>query len=244
MNQYANDFNETVRRYYSDLKPYKPITKAMEKRLFKKYRKGDEAARNQILESNLKFVFDIARKYTGRGVAISDLISEGNMGLLKAMEKFDETKGVKFISYAVWWIRQFMQEAIKRNKLVELCEIEMSVNNDDAIGKMNPAYDDDRTNSKDKTNYEPSDEDEVVEKEINDTYKEVVNNIMDSLSERERDVIESYYGINDNKELTLFKIGEKYDLSSERVRQIKKTAIRKMRTNVLMMDGLEHFPVK
>lgn len=244
MNQYANDFNETVRRYYSDLKPYKPITKAMEKRLFKKYRKGDEAARNQILESNLKFVFDIARKYTGRGVAISDLISEGNMGLLKAMEKFDETKGVKFISYAVWWIRQFMQEAIKRNKLVELCEIEMSVNNDDAIGKMNPAYDDDRTNSKDKTNYEPSDEDEVVEKEINDTYKEVVNNIMDSLSERERDVIESYYGINDNKELTLFKIGEKYDLSSERVRQIKKTAIRKMRTNVLMMDGLEHFPFK
>lgn len=244
MNQYANDFNETVRRYYSDLKPYKPITKAMEKRLFKKYRKGDEAARNQILESNLKFVFDIARKYTGRGVAISDLISEGNMGLLKAMEKFDETKGVKFISYAVWWIRQFMQEAIKRNKLVELCEIEMSVNNDDAIGKMNLAYDDDRTNSKDKTNYEPSDEDEVVEKEINDTYKEVVNNIMDSLSERERDVIESYYGINDNKELTLFKIGEKYDLSSERVRQIKKTAIRKMRTNVLMMDGLEHFPFK
>lgn len=244
MNQYANDFNETVRRYYSDLKPYKPITKAMEKRLFKKYRKGDEAARNQILESNLKFVFDIARKYTGRGVAISDLISEGNMGLLKAMEKFDETKGVKFISYAVWWIRQFMQEAIKRNKLVELCEIEMSTNNDDAIGKMNPAYDDDRTNSKDKTNYEPSDEDEVVEKEVNDTYKEVVNNIMDSLTERERDVIELYYGINDNKELTLFKIGEKYDLSSERVRQIKKTAIRKMRANVLMMDGLEHFPLK
>jgi len=244
MNQYANDFNETVRRYYSDLKPYKPMTKSMERRLFKKYKKGDKAARNKILESNLKFVFDIARRYTGRGVSISDLISEGNMGLLKAIEKFDETKGVKFISYAVWWIRQFMQEAIKKNKLVELCEIEMSVNNDDAIGNMKLAHDDDLPKPNDKSIHEPSDEEEAFEKEANDTYKEVVNNIMLTLSERERDVIESYYGLNDNKEQTLFKIGEKYDLSSERVRQIKKTAIRKLRTNVLMMDGLEHFPFK
>ena len=90
MNQYANDFTETVRVYYDDLKKYKPLTKAKERRLLKKCKKGNLKAKNEILEANLKFVFDVAKHYTGRGVSISDLISEGNLGLIKSIEKFDE----------------------------------------------------------------------------------------------------------------------------------------------------------
>ena len=90
-NQYANDFNRTVITYYNELTKYKPLTKSREKRLLRLCKKGNIKAQNEIIESNLKFVFDIARHYTGRGVPISDLISEGNMGLLKAIDKFDET---------------------------------------------------------------------------------------------------------------------------------------------------------
>ena len=130
MNQYANDFTNTVKIYYDDLKKYKPLTKAKEKRLLKLSRKGNLKAKNEILESNLKFVFDIAKHYTGRGLSISELISEGNMGLMRAIEKFDEEKDIKFISYAVWWIRQAMLEAIKKKRLLTMVEIDPTESND------------------------------------------------------------------------------------------------------------------
>ena len=113
-NQHANDFTRTTEVYFEELKRYKPLTKAKERRLLKKCKKGNLKAKNEILESNLRFVFDIAKHYTGRGVSISELISDGNVGLLRAIDKFDETKDVKFISYAVWWIKQAMLESIKK----------------------------------------------------------------------------------------------------------------------------------
>ena len=101
MNQYANDFTHTVRVYYDDLKSTKPLTRAKEKRLLRLSKRGDMKARNELLEANLKFVFDVAKRYSGRGVPMGDLISEGNIGLIRAIEKFDESNDVKFISYAV-----------------------------------------------------------------------------------------------------------------------------------------------
>lgn len=232
MNQYANDFTETVRVYYDDLKKYKPLTKAKERRLLKRCKKGNLKAKNEILEANLRFVFDIAKHYTGRGVPISELISDGNMGLLKAIEKFDESKDVKFISYAVWWIRQAMLESIKRRNAINFVEIEPNTDNDVSMDKKLIEDDEDDT----YFNNDFSNENDEKESEIKIGQKNIVIKLLNVLDERERDVIESYYGINDKKELTLTDIGKKYNLSSERVRQIKKKGLMKLRTKMLLLN--------
>ena len=113
MNNYVNDFNEAVVNYYESLKKCKPVSREEERRLVKLAKQGDILAKNKILESNLRFVFNVAKNYRGCGISINELISEGNMGLIKAIDKFDESKDVKFISYAVWWIRQGIQAYIK-----------------------------------------------------------------------------------------------------------------------------------
>lgn len=239
MNQYANDFTSTVRIYYDELKQYryKPISRAREKRLLRLCKRGNLKAKNELLEANLRFVFDIAKHYTGRGVPISDLISEGNMGLLKAIDKFDESKDVKFISYAVWWIRQFMSELIKKKKSVNFVEIDPIENNDKVIdSKVVADEDDDLNDSKDSTY---TNEYEEKTKEVSENQKTVISKIMKSLNERERCIIESYYGLNNGKELTLADIGKKYNLTSERVRQIKVSAIRKLRSKIMLYDDFE-----
>ena len=232
MNQYVNDFTETVRVYYDDLKKYRPLTKAKERRLLKKCKKGNLKAKNEILESNLRFVFDIARHYTGRGVPISELISDGNMGLLRAIEKFDESKDVKFISYAVWWIRQAMLESIKKKNAINFVEIEPNTDNDASMDKKLIEDDEDDVSF----NNDFSNENDEKEMEIKIEQKNIVIKLLNVLDERERDVIESYYGINDKKELTLTDIGKKYNLSSERVRQIKKKGLMKLRTKMLLLN--------
>lgn len=232
MNQYVNDFTKTVRVYYDDLKKYKPLTKAKERRLLRKCKKGNLKAKNEILESNLRFVFDIARHYTGRGVPISELISDGNMGLLKAIDKFDESKDVKFISYAVWWIRQAMLESIKKKNAINFVEIEPNTDNDVSMDKKLIEDDEDDTSF----NNDFSNENDEKESEIKIGQKNIVIKLLNVLDERERDVIESYYGINDKKELTLTDIGKKYNLSSERVRQIKKKGLMKLRTKMLLLN--------
>lgn len=235
MNQYANDFTETVRVYYDDLKKYKPLTKAKERRLLKKCKKGNLKAKNEILEANLRFVFDIAKHYTGRGVPISELISDGNMGLLRAIEKFDESKDVKFISYAVWWIRQAMLESIKKRNAISFVEIEPNTDNDSSIDKKLIEDDEDDASF----NNDFSNENDEKSREVTENQRNIITSLIDTLSDRERDIVENYYGINDKKELTLTDIGKKYNLSSERVRQIKLNAIRKLRSKILLYDDLE-----
>ena len=115
-NQYVNDFSTTVKTYYDELKKYKPISREKERKLLFKAKNGDLDAQNEILTSNLRFVFNIASRYKGQGAAISDLISEGNLGLVKAIQKFNPERDVKFISYAVWWVRNSMQEFIKKRQ--------------------------------------------------------------------------------------------------------------------------------
>ena len=235
MNQYANDFTETVRVYYDDLKKYKPLTKAKEKRLLKKCKKGNLKAKNEILEANLRFVFDIAKHYTGRGVPVSELISDGNIGLLRAVEKFDESKNVKFISYAVWWIRQAMLESIKRRNAINFVEIEPNTDNDSSMDKKLIEDDEDDVSF----NNDFSNENDEKSIEVSENQRNIITNLIGTLSDRERDIVENYYGINDKKELTLTDIGKKYNLSSERVRQIKLNAIRKLRSKILLYDDLE-----
>lgn len=235
MNQYANDFTETVRVYYDDLKKYKPLTKAKERRLLKKCKKGNLKAKNEILEANLRFVFDIAKHYTGRGVPISELISDGNMGLLRAIEKFDESKDVKFISYAVWWIRQAMLESIKKRNSISFVEIEPNTDNDASMDKKLIEDDEDDVSF----NNDFSNENDEKSREVTENQRNIITSLIGTLSDRERDIVENYYGINDKKELTLTDIGKKYNLSSERVRQIKLNAIRKLRSKILLYDDLE-----
>ena len=227
MNQYANDFTETVRVYYDDLKKYKPLTKAKEKRLLKKCKKGNLKAKNEILEANLKFVFDIAKHYTGRGVSISELISDGNMGLLKAIDKFDESKDVKFI--------QEMIESIKKRNAINFVEIEPNTDNDALMDKK--LIDDDEDDV--SFNNDFSNENDEKSREVTENQRNIITSLIGTLSDRERDIVENYYGINDKKVLTLTDIGKRYNLSSERVRQIKLNAIRKLRSKILLYDDLE-----
>ena len=235
MNQYANDFTETVQAYYNDLKPYKPLSKAKEKKLLKLCSKGDLEAKNKILESNLKFVFDVAKRYSGRGVPIGELISEGNMGLIKAIERYDYDRDVKFISYAVWWIRQYMLDAIKKRKLHRFVEIDPKEGSSGIIERVVPDEEDDFV-----TEYDArySNEGEERRKELTENQKNVLAKLMRVLNERERFVVEGYYGINGKKELTLSEIGNKMGISSERMRQVKITAIRKLRSQAILFDDV------
>ena len=130
MNVYANDFNTTVQTYYTSLRKYKSISREKEIELFKLIKNDDEQAKKEIIESHLKFVFDVAKSYKGKGVPLEDLISEGNIGLAKAINRFDENKGVKFISYAVWWIKQSILECLRKRNKISFNEI---LENYDAI---------------------------------------------------------------------------------------------------------------
>lgn len=238
MNQYANDFSRTVEIYYDDLKRYKPITKVKERRLIRLAKKGNLKAKNELLESNLRFVFDTARHYTGRGVPISELISEGNMALLRAIDKFDESKDVKFISYAVWWVRQHMQEIIRKRKLMNLVEIVPTESNDSVMDSK--IFDDD-VDEANNNQYDISNEDDEETISRMEQQREMIVKLMDQLNDREKDIIKSFYGIDEDKGITLTEIGKKYNLTTERVRQIKLNAIRKLRSKVMLMDDVDDF---
>lgn len=238
MNQYANDFTHTVRVYYDDLKNKKPLTKAKEKRLIKLSKRGDMKARNELLEANLKFVFDVAKRYSGRGVPMGDLISEGNLGLIRAIEKFDESNDVKFISYAVWWIRHSILDAIQKRKLTESVELESGVSNDNVFARTLSDDEDDNIEG-----VSPLDDYSEAYERLS-RQNSLLNKMFSNLSQREISVINHYFGIDGNEKLNLIEIGQKLGITSERVRQIKMNAIRKMRSSALMFDNVEDFMFK
>ena len=240
MNQYANDFTHTVRVYYDDLKNTKPLTRVKEKRLLRLSKRGDTKARNELLEANLKFVFDVAKRYSGRGVPMGDLISEGNLGLIKAIEKFDESNDVKFISYAVWGIRHSMLDAIQKRKLTESVEIESGVSNDNVFAAK---LADDEDDEVDGYNPSPFDDEGDTRDKMN-KQNALINKMFSSLNQREMKVINHYFGIDGNKKMNLIEIGEELGITSERVRQIKGSAIKKMRSNALLFDNVEDFMFK
>lgn len=225
------DYNNEIRQYFKEIDKYDSLPKEQEIVIGNKIKEGDFIARNELITSNLKFVVNVAKMYKGYGVPFGDLISEGNMGLIKAAEKYDSGKDVKFISYSVWWIKQYIQEFLKKNK---------NINNFEA---------DDSTLYVDNLNYHDSDEaddtniicnnillqdddcDNIEDQEKN--RKDIINDIMTVLNKRESDIIIKYFGLDNNKEMTLEEIGNLYNLTKERVRQIKEKALRKLRTCVL-----------
>jgi len=235
-NQYVNDFSTTVRTYYDELKKYKPITRAKEKELIIKAKNGDLNAQNEILTANLRFVFNIASRYKGKGAVISDLISEGNMGLVKAIQKFNPERDVKFISYAVWWIRNSIQEFIKKRQMCLNIEKEEDTLNK-PVSNNSFTYDvEDEYVIKKETVL--SNEEDEEKRELHKNQRKIVNKLLSDLNEREKFIIEEYYGLN-GKEKNLEEIGNILGLTKERIRQIKFESLKKLRSNILLMEGAD-----
>lgn len=234
MNSYVNDFSTTVQTYYKDLKKYKPLSKDEERNLIIQAKNNNLKARNKILTSNLKFVFDVAKKYKGYGISIDDLIAEGNIGLTKALDKFDIEHEVKFISYAVFWIRQSMQECIKKNNIHD----SMEVSEDEELSK--PVHQDGIVDKEDerieKIDVILSNEEDEERRRKNNLQKKIISSLLIKLDKREKIVITEYFGL-EGKEKTLEEIGNILNISKERVRQIKEKSLRKLRSEMLLMDN-------
>ena len=222
MGTFQNDYTDNVKIYYKDLKKCEPIPFSYERELILKSKEGDVEARNKIIESNLRFVFNIARKYTGKGIPISDLISEGNLGLVKAIEKFDTTKDVKFITYAVYWIREYMSASIRKNysraDLTLIEDLQDTAKKNDAKQIANTKIYD------------------IEDEECDDGKDKMIDELLCVLNDKEKNIMEFTYGLYGHKPLTFQEIGKKYHISSERVRQIKIEALDKVRM-VAMAEG-------
>lgn len=220
---------DEIDTYFEEIKKYRPLSAREEKELAKKIKKGDKEALDKLVKANLKFVVNYAKQYRRSGVPFTDLISEGNIGLIKAAQKFDETKGVKFISYAVWWIRNSIQECIERY-----------LGNPEEVNC--DAYTFDNCKSSD---YEWSSQmvNNEFEEELSDLQsREVtVSELMKTLKKREAKILALYFGLYDGKEMTLDEIGQEMDLTKERVRQIKDKALVKLKVNALSSNEFYTF---
>ena len=264
----GNDANRSLSKYLQEISKYEPLSPDREVELAVRVRQGDRRALKELTEANLRFVVSVAKDYQGQGLPLTDLINEGNLGLIKAAERFDETRGFKFISYAVWWIRQSVLQALaehsrivrlplnrvgtisKINKASERLEQEFEripradelahqlemkiteINDAQRIARRHHSLDtpfsDDEKNSlldviSDKNTEEPD-----LELHIGSLEKEV-KDALETLKDREKDVIRMYFGIDREYALTLNEIGEEFGLTRERVRQIKEKAIRRLR---------------
>ena len=219
MSVFQNDYTDNVKIYYNELKKCVPLDANAERELLIKSKSGDISARNKIVESNLRFVFDIARRFRGRGVSMSDLISEGNIGLMKAIERFDMSKDVKFITYAVFWVKERMMSSIKANS----SRIDSSLLDDFKDADSN---DDCNNLIKDKVN-------DVEDEETSHSREDLLDGLMCVLNGKEKKIMEFSYGLCGNKEMSFQEIGKKYHISSERVRQIKLRSLDKIRMTAI-----------
>lgn len=270
--------NSTISKYFNEVKKInndfkskydiEHLTLEEEIKLAKRILKNDKKAIDELVKANLRFVIKIAKQYQGHGLTLSDLISEGNFGLIKAANKFDHTKGFRFISYAVWWIRQSILFSLNENarmvrlptsvlnkltglkKLIEKFEIdnerepcsdEIKELNDEFMlllkypktSSLNEPINEDGDELIDvltnKLNSDSDDNDKFI---ITNKIKTELNNTLNYLSDREKDIVKCYYGIDTMcQPMTLEVIGNRYSLSKERVRQICNTSIRKIRAN-------------
>jgi RNA polymerase primary sigma factor len=253
---------DSLSKYFKDVRKSILLTPDEEVTLAQEIQNGDKKAIEKLINANLKFVVSIAKEYQNQGLSLSDLISEGNYGLVKAASRFDHTRGFRFISYAVWWIKQSIIQSLNENaRTVRLPaniinkisflkkEIEKFENENEREPIYGDLFDDNnepielysfpKCSSLNDIINEDGDEiidlissDEEEESIIDDRIKNQLNTTLSILDERERDIIQSYYGINrDSEPMTLEAIGEKYDLTKERIRQIKEKSLRKLRHN-------------
>jgi len=264
----TNRESEALDKYLQEIGKEEMISVEEEVELAQRIRKGDRKALERLTKANLRFVVSVAKQYQNQGLSLPDLINEGNLGLIKAAEKFDETRGFKFISYAVWWIRQSILQAIaeqsrivrlplnqvgsanKINKVLSKFEQEnerrpsveeISEKLDIPEDKVDEAISVNSRHVSVDAPFIDGEDNSLLDVLVNDdapmadkslvmeSLKAEINNALKTLNERERNVIEAFYGIN-QQELTLEEIGVKYGLTRERVRQIKEKAIRRLRT--------------
>jgi RNA polymerase primary sigma factor len=270
--QITNRENKSLDQYFQEIGKYELLTSEEEVELAIKIRNGDIEAQNKLVRANLRFVVSVAKMFQNQGLSLGDLINEGNIGLVKAANRFDETRGFKFISYAVWWIRQGIMSAIADqsrvvrlplNRVSNLTQLSKAYRNLEQELERKPtteelakilditsdevAYilqisgrhisvdapfsngDENKTTLIDVLY---NDENPMPDTElISDSLISEVESILSTLDEREAEVIKLSFGIGTGQKATLEEIGERYGLTRERIRQIKETALRKLRTS-------------
>lgn len=235
-----------VQIYLKQIENIPVLTRREEEICANKVTQGDRREKERLIVSNLRFVVSIAVKYQNLGLPLMDLINEGNMGLLRAVDKFDVTKGFKFISYARWWIRHFILKAIFEQstsiKLPLKYATQLSKRNEledtDTVQKLKKIY---RPVSLDQKLSVDNNSDTIMDlvddskydlpekMAIEENLKDIIDEVMKKLKPIERDVISRHFGLNGKRALTLKEIGERYNLTKERIRQIEHTALDKLR---------------
>ena len=264
----VNESNRSLSRYLEEIGDFEPLNPDREVELAIKIKQDDHSALEELVKANLRFVVSVAKDYQGQGLPLTDLINEGNLGLIKAAGRFDETRGFKFISYAVWWIRQSILQALaEHSRIVRLplnrvgtiskitktaekleAEIERSPNEKEIGRQLNMTSDEvidamriSRRHQSLNAPFRDGDKNSLIDiiqddnqiapdtPLMNDSLKDEIRNSLDTLKDREKMVIKMYFGIERDYALTLNEIGEEFNLTSERVRQIKEKAIRRLR---------------
>lgn len=222
-----DDFDEQQKRYFDEIAKSKPLTREEEFELCKDYREnGNIESRNKLVEANLKFVATIANSYRGRGLSYSDLIAEGNVGLIRAMDKFEPTRGYKVISYSVWWIRQAILEAIDKRNSVGGEELPQEYE-EQVSDEAESVY----FNKKELPTQFVEEEDEKFDN------KQTIFELMSILDDRENEIISRYFGLSEQP-TKLEEIGNDLGLSKERVRQIMEKGLKKMRSCFMERQSL------
>ena len=244
--------DDPVKMFLKEIGKIRLLTFEEENVLAERMVNGDEEAKKQLIEANLRLVVSIAKKYIGRGMTFLDLIQEGNLGLIKAVDKFDPTKGYKFSTYATWWIRQAITRAIADqartiripvhmvetiNKLIKeiAAELEMPVEKvrdilkvaQEPISLETPVGEEDESNL---GNFIPDDEAPSPSEQAADTLlREHIEEVMQTLTPREAKVLKLRFGLEDGRMRTLEEVGKEFDVTRERIRQIEAKALRKLR---------------
>lgn len=208
--------------YFSEIRKIRLLTREEEKNLARKSRNGDKKAFDKLLRHNLRFVVNIAKQYRDRGVPFADLISEGNFGLMKAIEKYDETREVRLVAYAASWIRVYITNYIRKytKNTEQSC--------DDLMVYLDMQHQGEYIN----TEFE----EELLDIE---SRRSSVDELLKCLHNREKKILMLFYGLNGNKEMTLDEIGKETNLTMERVRQIKDKAMMKLKCSALAMNSKE-----
>ncbi|MDH5397661.1 MAG: RNA polymerase sigma factor RpoD/SigA [Cyclobacteriaceae bacterium] len=266
--QITNRESQSLDKYLQEIGKVDLLTPDEEVTLAQRIKEGDQQALEKLTKANLRFVVSVAKQYQNQGLSLGDLINEGNLGLIKAAQRFDETRGFKFISYAVWWIRQSILQALAEQSRI----VRLPLNRVGSLNKISKTF----SELEQRFEREPSPDElaevlEVTTAEVVDTMKisgrhvsmdapfvqgeensllDVLENDMEvtpdqelmidslrrevqralsTLTQREADVISLYFGLNGEHSMTLEEIGEKFNLTRERVRQIKEKAIRRLR---------------
>ena len=268
--QFTNRESKSLDQYLQEIGKVNLLTPDEEVDLAIKIRKGDGDAQEKLVRANLRFVVSVAKQFQNKGLSLGDLINEGNLGLIKAAKRFDETRGFKFISYAVWWIRQGIMSALANHQRA----VRLPLNRVNNLTKISKAYRDLEQEYERKPTTEelakilewtteevayalqisaryvsmdaplksgdenknslmdvlPNDNQPLPDKDLmNDSLKNEVTNILSTLNEREAEVIRLSFGIGRNQKATLEEIGDRFNLTRERIRQIKEKALRKLR---------------